>query len=999
MDYQISMSSKKSKFGKWLEERRKHKKQIVELQPKKESQSTGDKSAKMDVFNRLKSAVTSVIPGNPLGRDFDIQDQVASAGPGLLWKVFSAAKKSTKEEASVFLFEKKSVDRFHKRDREVIIESLRRGVQQLTKLRHPKILSVIHPLEETREALAFATEPVFSCLANVLGDHSNLTGGSKYLTDFQLYEVEIKHGLLQILEGLGFLHNDAKMIHRNVCPTSVILAKSGTWKLAGCEFVQQATDSQDQKSYFTCHEWRGDTPREAQPHLDFMAPEYELTHICSPASDMFSFGILLYSLYNKGKPLYECRGELKTFRQNAEELSSIRGSLLSSIPSQLADHVKLLLNTEPTIRPDAAQMMKIPFFEDMACIALQYMDTLYQRENMEKSNFFKGLPKVIEHLPKRVSQQRILPALFKEGVNSNMVPFILPSVFLISEQSTKEEYQALVLPDLIPFFKIREPVQVMLMFLQNMNLLLSKTPTQQIQTYVFPLIFSALESDSPQIQELCLHIIPTFADLIEYSTLKKSLVPRIKKLCLGTSVLNVRVNCLLCIGKLMDQMDKWFVLDEILPFLREIPTREPAVLMSILGIHKVALSEAKLGITKDVMANKVLPFLIPLCIDNNLNLSQFNAYMSVVKEMLSKVETEHRTKLEQLDQIQQEHKTLEISKITGENGMPGKQMDGKSSFMDKFLSGMGIGGYGVTATSTGSGDNAKVMSTTSPDAERSKNTDVSPKKTTLSIEEKQRLAKQQEQERALKSQKPLVATGQTPQAPPAASAPRDLTSTLMESNVRNLSLSSKSSSIGNLGSVSYSAGTMTQGSANWQTQSMGSPAAVNWGSMSSNNSSPFITPQSSLSSSTSSLPSAVKPNVNLSSFDSLVTTPRKPSLSQMGQQSNVRPMVQQSQPMMQHNQPMMQHNQPIMQQGQPMMQHNQPMMRPPLMAGAGNIQGNPGWGSMSNMAGIPATPQMYQGWNSPHQPMGVMQPMATAQGSLGATNKSLTSDDLKDFLG
>lgn len=40
------------------------------------------------------------------------------------------------------------------------------------------------------------------------------------------------------------------------------------------------------------------------------------------------------------------------------------------------------------------------------------------------------------------------------------------------------------------------------------------------------------------------------------------------------------------------------------------------------GIHKIALTEAKLGITKDVMATKVLPFLIPLCIDNNLNLSQ-----------------------------------------------------------------------------------------------------------------------------------------------------------------------------------------------------------------------------------------------------------------------------------------------------------------------------------------------------------------------------------------
>ncbi|GFS19142.1 SCY1-like protein 2, partial [Elysia marginata] len=107
-------------------------------------------------------------------------------------------------------------------------------------------------------------------------------------------------------------------------------------------------------------------------------------------------------------------------------------------------------------------------------------------------------------------------------------------------------------------------------------------------------------------------------------------------------------------------------------------------------IHKVALSEAKLGITKDVMANKVLPFLIPLSIDSNLNLHQFNAYTSVIKEMLTKVESEHRTKLEQLDQIQQEHKTLEISKITGENGVSD---DKQNSFMDKFLSGVGLGGF------------------------------------------------------------------------------------------------------------------------------------------------------------------------------------------------------------------------------------------------------------------------------------------------------------------
>ena len=41
------------------------------------------------------------------------------------------------------------------------------------------------------------------------------------------------------------------------------------------------------------------------------------------------------------------------------QLSSSRGSLLASIPSELREHVKLLLNTEPTIRPDAPQMAKV----------------------------------------------------------------------------------------------------------------------------------------------------------------------------------------------------------------------------------------------------------------------------------------------------------------------------------------------------------------------------------------------------------------------------------------------------------------------------------------------------------------------------------------------------------------------------------------------------------------------------------------------------------------
>ena len=47
--------------------------------------------------------------------------------------------------------------------------------------------------------------------------------------------------------------------------------------------------------------------------------------------------------------------------------------------------------------------------------------------------------------------------------------------------------------------------------MQRMDMLLSKTPPADVKSDVLPMIYRALESDTAQIQELCLSIIPGFA--------------------------------------------------------------------------------------------------------------------------------------------------------------------------------------------------------------------------------------------------------------------------------------------------------------------------------------------------------------------------------------------------------------------------------------------------------------------------------------------------------
>ncbi|KAB1269920.1 SCY1-like protein 2 [Camelus dromedarius] len=312
---------------------------------------------------------------------------------------------------------------------------------------------------------------------------------------------------------------------------------------------------------------------------------------------------------------------------------------------------------------------------------------------------------------------------------------------------------------------------ILLIFLQKMDLLLTKTPPDEIKNSVLPMVYRALEAPSIQIQELCLNIIPTFANLIDYPSMKNALIPRIKNACLQTSSLAVRVNSLVCLGKILEYLDKWFVLDDILPFLQQIPSKEPAVLMGILGIYKCTFTHKKLGITKEQLAGRVLPHLIPLSIENNLNLNQFNSFISVIKEMLNRLESEHKTKLEQLHIMQEQQKSLDI----------GNQMNASEE---------------TKVTNVGSQQIDKVFNNigtdllTGGDAENKEDgLQNKHKRASLTLEEKQKLAKEQEQAQKLKSQQPLKPQVQTPIAP--VKQTKDLTDTLMDnmSSLTSLSVS------------------------------------------------------------------------------------------------------------------------------------------------------------------------------------------------------------------
>lgn len=178
----------------------------------------------------------------------------STSGP---WKIYDAKKKSTGKAASVFVLERKSLESQGgslgrtsasslKRAVDEVVERLKKEASSLARLRHPNVLELVEPVEDTRNGgLQFATETVTASLAGLLQekDDQERSGGvggrpSRYVTEdseggrkrreLEIDELEIQKGLLQISKALEFLHDNAGLVHGNLTPDAVFVnAKVG----------------------------------------------------------------------------------------------------------------------------------------------------------------------------------------------------------------------------------------------------------------------------------------------------------------------------------------------------------------------------------------------------------------------------------------------------------------------------------------------------------------------------------------------------------------------------------------------------------------------------------------------------------------------------------------------------------------------------------------------------------------------------------------------------
>jgi SCY1-like protein 2 len=214
--------------------------------------------------------------GSQLLKNYNVEkDSFLTAGYNNYWKVYKGSHKERKMDVSVFVFEKKNLEKYS--NKEEIMNVLRKEAQTLAKYKHPNILSLVEPLLEDKQSIIFVTEPISYSVTSWIES----TSPSK---------LEIKVLITEICNSILFLHDDAKVVHLSVNPDCIFLNDKTQIKLSGFNF-----SITDPSSNIIDFKLSNLTPN-ALPVLKYTAPEVVLDNKCGYSSDVFSIGALIYNL-------------------------------------------------------------------------------------------------------------------------------------------------------------------------------------------------------------------------------------------------------------------------------------------------------------------------------------------------------------------------------------------------------------------------------------------------------------------------------------------------------------------------------------------------------------------------------------------------------------------------------------------------------------------------------------------------------------------------------
>lgn len=561
----------------------------------------------------------------------------------------------------MFIFDKRRLENFisknhiQKSAATEVYDRLRREVASLAKLRHPALVKLIVPLEESKGTMRFVTEPLTSSLQHVIDINSSSVGSSS-LDNGDFDEIVIQKGLLQISDGLEFLHSAAGLVHLDIQPASILINVKGDWKLSGLGFVENYKETS--KDFFL-QKYDPRLPSFIQVNLDYSAPELILDHKLDTSNDLFSLGCLLIALFTN-KPPMQTENNANSYKQ---EFSTIPRALRDDrIPKYIAEMIPRMVSRYPHDRLTLEQFKNSSLFDNVLIRTINFLDDFPTKLPAEQQAFMTGFSQLIGQFPKSILQKKVLPTLLEElGKEETLVGPILGNVLEVGKDMSQLGFSEKILPGIK---KVQDVLGAQVAILNYIETLKSRLNGNEFSEDILPIVLNTIDTAPPEIQEAALQKIPIIIDKLDFMTLKNEVFPIVGSVFAKTTSLAVKLDSLNAFEQLVSHgLDKYAVTEKLLPLLNGMKTREPKVMMGALQVYSKVIGIVDI----EVLAKVIVPQLLSMSMESMLNLGQFRAFMDQIKVLLDRIENDHGKKLSQV-QVSTDPVVTKSAAVTSTSG-------------------------------------------------------------------------------------------------------------------------------------------------------------------------------------------------------------------------------------------------------------------------------------------------------------------------------------------
>lgn len=550
------------------------------------------------------------------------------------WSVYDAKHKTTNDPVSVFVFNKKAVTEMLTnngiRPKSAILAEVwdfaTKGVQQLTKVRHPAILKLVEPLETSKNSMTFVTERV--------------VGSIDSIRESELDDLSVVRGLTTVIQALQFLHTQIGMVHGNICPRTVFADPQGDWKIAGLEFVASYDEFPAGSYHLPILDPR--MPSYMHPCYDYLAPELILHKTVLPANDVWSVACLLFAIYLRRSPL-QTRHNPSGYR---EELVSFQAKLnspgvTSKFPSSLQPYLASLFCEEPEGRMTLPVLETTDFFQNPLIKALKSMDEYAAKPTEDKVGFLKHFETLVPQFPKQMRIRKIVKFATKElnGPREPATGLLLGNIlFTICADMSKLGFQEAVLPLFIKlndYFPFQESVA------SNLQVIAKSTNEKDFSKPVLPILLEILKYHDAQHIPLQIKVLSqteSYESNITVSKLEEAFFPAVVDCFAGTPARPVKISATESLAALVRRgISKALITDRLIPALQAMKTRDSAVISAVARLWKEVCSK----LSSPQVFTLALPHLLELSLASQLTVDEFGQFMTIVRDLISQVEKEH----------------------------------------------------------------------------------------------------------------------------------------------------------------------------------------------------------------------------------------------------------------------------------------------------------------------------------------------------------------------